>query len=237
MMSTVHRPPSTSYWRIGHRGACGHAPENTLASIRKALELGVHGFEFDIQLSKDGEPVVIHDDTLERTTNGSGKVSDHTLEALQKLDAGGGEPIPSLRDVLELVDKRCRLFIELKAPDAAAPVAEMLSHYVENVGWTWEQLYVVSFDHLQIAAMRAMLPEIRTGALLVGIPVSLAAIATEAGAWAINPCIHHISQALVDDAHHRGLKVLTWTANKPEHIAKAKSLGVDGIFSDFPERL
>src|ERR1700730_9477951 len=100
-------------WKIGHRGACGHAPENTLASMKKALDFGVHGFEFDIQMSKDGEPVVIHDDTLERTTNGKGLVSDFTLKELQQFDAGNGERIPSLRDVLDMVDKRCRLFIEL----------------------------------------------------------------------------------------------------------------------------
>lgn len=226
-----------SIWKIGHRGACGHAPENTLASMRKALELGVHGFEFDIQMSKDGEPVVIHDETLERTTGGKGNVSDYTLEALQQLDAGQGEKIPSLRNVLDLVDQRCRLFIELKAPGSEVPVADILKHYVEQMGWTYEQLYVCAFDHFQIAAIKKINPEIRTSALLAGIPVSLAAIAQEAGAWSINPNIHHISKALVDDAHRRGLKVLTWTANTEAHIAKAKALGVDGIFSDFPERI
>jgi glycerophosphoryl diester phosphodiesterase len=224
-------------WKIGHRGACGHAPENTLLSMRKALELGVHGFEFDIQMSKDGEPVVIHDDTLPRTTNGTGLVAAHTFKELQQFDAGKGEKIPSLRNVLDFVDKRCRLFIELKAEHATEAVADILKHYVANFGWTYEQLFVVSFDHTQLAAMRAINSDIRTGALIVGIPVSLAAIAVEAGAWSINPGVHHTTKALVDDAHKRGLKVLTWTANQPEHIAKAKSLGVDGIFSDFPERL
>lgn len=224
-------------WKLGHRGACGHAPENTLASMRKALGLGVHGFEFDIQMSKDGEPVVIHDETLERTTSGSGRVSRYTLAELQQLDAGGGEKIPSLRNVLDLVDKRCRLFIELKSPEATEAVADMLKHYVEHFGWTYEQFFVCSFDHLQIAAIRRFNPGIRTCALIAGIPVTLAAIAVEAGAWAINPSIHHINQALVDDARHRKLKVFTWTANQPVHIERAKSLGVDGIFSDYPERI
>jgi glycerophosphoryl diester phosphodiesterase len=224
-------------WKIGHRGACGYAPENTLASMRKALELGVHGFEFDIQLSRDEEPVVIHDDTLERTTSGRGGVSDFTLAELQRLDAGSGEKIPSLRNVLDLVDKRCRLFIELKAEHATRPVADIITHYVGQFGWSWEQLFVCSFDHLQIAAIRQHQPKIRTCALIAGIPVSLAAVAEQAGAWAINPNAYHINQALVDDAHHRGLKVITWTANQPRDIARVKSLGVDGIISDYPDRL
>ena len=224
-------------WRIGHRGACGHAPENTLASMRKALELGVHGFEFDIQLSKDGQPVVIHDETLERTTDGKGLVQDFTLAELQELDAGDGEKIPSLRNVIDMVDKRCRLFIELKAEDSTKPVADLLAHCVQQLGWSYEQFFVCSFDHLQIAHIRALNPDIRTCALLVGIPVSLAAIAAEAGAWALNPAILHTSQALVDDAHKRGLKVMGWTANSPAHIARGRALKLDGIISDFPDRI
>ena len=224
-------------WKIGHRGACGHAPENTLASMRSALELSVHGFEFDIQLSKNGDPVVIHDDTLERTTNGKGLVSDCTLAELQELDAGNGEKIPSFRDVIELVDKRCRLFIELKAEDCANPVMEIIEHSVKQLGWSYEQFFVCSFNHLQIASVRAKNPDIRTCALFVGIPVSLALIAAEAGAWAISTSHLHTSKSLIDDAHKRNLKSLVWTVNNPLHIEKARKLGVDGIISDFPDRL
>lgn len=224
-------------WVIGHRGACGYAPENTLASFRKALELGVHGFEFDIQMSSDGEPVVIHDATLDRTTNGTGQVSDHSLAELQQLNAGEGEIIPSFRNLLDLVDKRCRLFVELKAEHCTQAVVDIITEYVEHLGWNYEQFFVCSFDHMQIAAVRALNPDIRTCALLVGIPVTLAEIAVEAGAWSIHPCIHHLNQALVDDAHRRGLKVFTWTVDEPHDIAKARAFGVDGIFSNYPDRL
>ncbi len=224
-------------WRVGHRGACGHAPENTLASMRKALEIGVDGFEFDIQMSKDGIPVVIHDDTLERTTNGKGFVRDFTFKELQELDAGNGEKIQSLQNVIEMVDKRCRLFIELKAENATKPVSDLLAHSVQNLGWSYEQLLVCSFNHQQIAEIRAINPEIRTVAIFVGIPVSLAVIAQEAGAWAISTAHLHSNQALVDDAHARGLKSFVWTANSEAHIAAAKKLGVDGIISDFPDRI
>lgn len=224
-------------WRLGHRGACGYAPENTLASMRKAIELKCDGFEFDIQLSKDGIPVVIHDDTLERTTNGKGLVRDFTLAELQKLNAGNGEKIPSLTDVIEMVDKRCRLFIELKAENSAKPVADIIAHSIEHLGWNYEQFSVCSFNHLQISEIRSYLPKLQTGALLVGIPVTLAQIAVEAGAWSLNCAVYHTNQELVDDAHAKGLKVLLWTANTEEEIAKARALGVDGIFSNFPDRI
>ncbi len=227
--------------RVGHRGACGHAPENTIASMRKALEIGVDGFEFDIQLSKDGIPVVIHDDTLERTTNGKGLVSDFTLKELQKLDAGNsnflGEKIPTLQNVIDMVDRRTNLFIELKAEGATKPVADIINNAVNNLGWSYEQFFICSFNHQQIAISRALIPKVRTCAILVGIPVTLAEIAVQAGAWALSSAIHHTNQALVDDARARGLKVMVWTADKPEEITKARSLKVDGIISNYPDRL
>jgi glycerophosphoryl diester phosphodiesterase len=226
-----------SVWKIGHRGACGHEPENTLLSIKKALEFGVDGIEFDIQVSKDGEPVVIHDDTLERTTNGKGAVSEYTLAELQKFDAGKGEKIPSLRQLFDVVDKRCRLFIELKAHDCTEAVAELTKHYVAKGGWSYEQLFICAFDHQQLIDMRNLNANLRTCALIAGIPVTLAQIASEARAWAINPNIHHMNQELVDDAHRRNLKVITWTANTPAEIAHAKVLGVDGIISNYPDRI
>lgn len=223
--------------RIGHRGACGHAPENTLASIKKALEFKVDGVEFDIQLSKDGIPVVIHDDTLERTTNGKGRVCDFTLKELQELNAGNGERIPSLADVIAVADKRCRLFIELKAENSVRPVADIIRHSVARLGWDYGQFFVCSFNHRQIAEIRSINSNILTCAALVGIPVSLASIGQEAGAWALSSCLEHTNQELVDDAHARGLKVLAWTVNQAEKIAQAYALKVDGIISDYPDRL
>ncbi len=221
--------------KYGHRGACGHAPENTLLSMRKAIALGVDGFEFDIQLSKDGEPVVIHDATLDRTTNSKGLVADYSYAELQKFTAGNGEKIPHLNDIFALADKRCELLIELKA-DAVAAVEKCISAWIKQ-GWDYKKIWVISFDHAQIVAIKKLNPNIQTGALIEGIPVSLAHIATEAGAQALCPYVGCMHQALVDDAHRRGLKVMTWTANKPTDIERAKALGVDGIISDFPERL
>lgn len=205
--------------------------------MQKAIEIGVYGFEFDIQMSRDGAPVVIHDETLERTTSGSGLVSGYTLEELQKLDAGNGEKIPTLKQVIEFTDKRCNLFIELKAENATKPVADIVKDSVNSMGWIYEQFFVCSFNHLQLVEIRKLNSNIKTCALFVGIPASLAQIAYEVGSFALNPCIHHISKDLVDDAHRRGLKVFTWTADKKREIEKAFAMGVDGIISNFPDMI
>jgi glycerophosphoryl diester phosphodiesterase len=225
-----------SMWRIGHRGACGYAPENTFLSMQKAINLGVDAVEFDIQLSADGVPVIIHDDTLERTTNGHGKVSDYTVAQLQTFDAGQGEIIPTLTQMFEFIDKRCGLLIELKAEHSVAPVVDIIEQFVRK-GWSYEQCMMCAFDHEQMAQVKALNAQIPTCVVIAGIPVSLSEIGTQAGAWAFNPCINHINQKLVDDAHKRGMKVFTWTVNEPYYIAKAKALGVDGIISNYPDRI
>lgn len=222
--------------RYGHRGACGHAPENTLASFRKALELGVDGYEFDIQLSKDGEPVIIHDDTLERTISAKGAVSAYTYEELKQFRTkDSGEAIPHLDDIFALSMGQCDLLIELKAY-AVEPVERCIRAWVAK-GWDYANIWVLCFDHAQLVAIKKLNPNIQTGALIEGIPVSLAQVAVDAGAQALCPYVGSMNQALIDDAHKHGLKVFTWTANKPRDIERARALGVDGIMSDYPERL
>ncbi len=223
--------------KIGHRGAAGLAPENTVAAMKKAMELGVDGFEFDIRLSKDGIPVVIHDETLERTTNGKGRVRDFNLAELQKFDAGNGEKIPTLAEVIKLVDKRCALFIELKDEDAVKPVVDMVTHAVKHDGWGYEQLFILSFNHHQLVEARAIDANIKTCASIVATPITLAQFAIDAGAHAMGPALDHATQELIDDAHTRGLKTFVWTVNKPESIARASTMKVSGIISDFPDRL
>ena len=128
--------------RIGHRGAAGHAPENTQASFRKAIELGCDMTELDVHVCASGDVVVIHDETLDRTTNGKGNVSDHTLTELKQLDAGKGEQIPLLQEVLELLKDRIMLNIELKGLGTAEPVYKI----VKKTGWSNQDLTVTSFN-------------------------------------------------------------------------------------------
>lgn len=221
---------------IGHRGACGHAPENTLASIRKALELGVDALEFDVRRCQSGELVLVHDATLERTTNGSGFVHEKTLAELKKLDAGSGETIPTLVEALDEISRRCTVLIELKDEASTAPVADIIRECV-NKGWQWDELVVVSFDHVQLQALRMIEPRIQVGANIVGVPVDLAAFAQRCGAVTLNAGHEHLPSALVKDAQAKGIKVFAWTVNKPEEIEHMRALGVDGIISNYPDRL
>lgn len=221
--------------KYGHRGACAHAPENTLLSFRKALEFGVGGVEFDIQLSRDGEPMVIHDDTLNRTTNGKGAISKYSYAELQTFDAGGGEKIPHLRDVFECIDKRCELLIELKC-DAVVAVDKIIREQVKT-GWRYDQIWVLGFDHALLSKMHRLNPEVQICASFEGYPENIAQVKKETGASAIGPGHKVLDEDLIRTAHAADLKVITWTVNSRALIARAKAFGVDGIIGDYPERL
>lgn len=220
---------------IGHRGACGHAPENTLASIRKALELGAQCLEIDVYLV-DGRLVVFHDDRLERTTDGAGYLADQRFDDLRALDAGNGERIPTLEEVFDTLDRRAGINIELKGPGTARPVVERVRQY-RSRGWGDDLILVSSFDHRQLAEVRRLDPRIKIGALHVGLPVDDAAFAAALGAYSVHSSIEFIDQRFVDDAHARGLRVFVFTVNHPDDIRKMAALGVDGIFTDFPDRV
>lgn len=222
---------------IGHRGAMGYAPENTLASFEKALELGVDMIELDVTLCKSGEIVVFHDDRLERTTNGEGYIHDKTWHELSTLDAGQGQQIPSLKQVLDLINRQVPVNIELKNQQVAKPVVKLLKGYMNDKGWDPEDFIISSFDHLALREFKKTCPEIEIAALIGIIPTDLAEIAVRLEASALNPCIDFISQELVNDAHAKGLKVFVWTVNHPEDIDRMKALNVDGIFTNFPDRV
>jgi glycerophosphoryl diester phosphodiesterase len=221
---------------FGHRGARGHEPENTLRSIRKALELGADGVEVDVYFV-EGELVVIHDRTLGRTTNGRGYVMKKSFAYLRSLDAGRGEKIPTLAEVFDTVNHRAVINVELKGPSTAAPVAALIDRYVRRRGWCYEEFVVSSFDHAQLKEVKKLRPKIRIGALMEKPKRNAAALVQRLGAWSLNPAKESVTPELVADAHQRGLKVFVFTVNEPEDIARMESLGVDGVFSDFPERV
>ena len=220
---------------IGHRGAMGHEPENTLGSIRKALELGARCVEVDVY-SVDGRLVIFHDERLERTTNGVGYLGEQSFEYLRSLDAGNGQRIPTLEEVCEAIDSRACLNIELKGQGTAAPVAELISHLVES-GWNKEAILVSSFNHRQLFEMKQLNQDIKLGALSCGLLVDDSKFAEDLGAFSVHPSKKFVSQQFVDDAHVRGLKVYVYTVNHPEDIARMYQLGVDGVFTNFPERV
>lgn len=221
---------------IGHRGASGHAPENTLASFAKAIEFGVDAVELDVYLCKSGELVVIHDATLDRTTNGKGAVEDKTLEEIKLYTCEGGEKIPTLIEVFDLVQRRCIVNVELKGALTASPVADLIEKYVKEKGWSYEDFFVSSFDHHELFAFHKLIPEIKTGALLEGIPFHYAAFAEDIGATHAVLYYETVNKAFVEDAHRRGLLVFAYTVNDPLSMAFVQSIGVDGIITNYPDR-
>lgn len=219
---------------IGHRGARGHEPENTVRSVLKAIELGAHGVEVDVHFV-DGELIVIHDETLERTTNGYGRIAKKSFAQLRSLDAGKGERIPTLREIFDAVDRRAFINIELKGRDTAAPVQSLIEKYVNARGWHYDHILVSSFDHDELE--RITNPNIRIGILFSRAPLRFAKLAEKLHAYSIHTPVRSTRRPLVARAHRAGLKVFAYTANSPRSIARLRKIGVDGVFTDFPERV
>jgi len=223
------------FFLFAHRGAKGYEPENTLAAFAKAIELGASWIELDVHLVED-EVVVIHDDRLDQTTNGSGYVTESSLEYLRSLDAGNGQQIPFLTEVFDLVDGKVGLNIELKGPGTAASVASLLSQTLATSGWRRDQFIVSSFDHPELLAFARRMPEIRVGALTANIPIGYAEFAAPFHAWSIHASLEFVNREFINDAHRRGKKLFVYTVNHPDDYARLRELGVDGVFSDFPDR-
>ncbi|EHA1066851.1 glycerophosphodiester phosphodiesterase [Aeromonas hydrophila] len=220
---------------IAHRGASGLAPENTLKAIRLALALGAGAIEIDVQLA-DGELWVFHDRRLERCTDGSGVLTAQSRAYLASLDAGEGEGIPTLWQVMEAIAGQAELHIELKGAKTADEVARLTRRAEAELGFGPTQWVVSSFHHPELARFAALRPDIRLGALTSTIPLTLAKFAAELGAWSLNCDVDFVDQALVQDAHDRGLKVLVYTVDDPADQAMLAAIGVDGIFTNRPDR-
>lgn len=220
---------------IGHRGAAGCAPENTLAAFQKALDMGVSMVELDVQCCKSGELVVFHDSNLERVTGKNGFLAQKTLAELQQLRVKQSqETIPTLEQVLDFLDRRVVVNIELKGPGTALPTAAIITRYVQQKGWSYTNFCVSSFDHFQLRAFKKLVPEVETGAIIAGLLLDRALFAQEAQASIAVFDADLLDKSCVDDAHARGLKVFAYTVNYPEQALFLEKMGVDGIFSDYP---
>ncbi len=217
---------------VGHRGAPQEEPENTRRSFRRALELGVAALELDVQLTKDGRLAVIHDETLERTTNGHGRVKNFTLAELQRLDAGKGEPIPALEEVLELVRGRAGLLVELKQPEAAAPLLEIF----RGQG-AFAAARVISFWHPALQALKEAEPRLKTGALMVGCPADPAGLARAARADALVLNYRYVNPELVEAAGRQGIKVMVWNIDDVEILEPYLAMNLDGICTNRPREI
>jgi len=217
---------------MGHRGASGYEPENTLRAIRRALDMGVTAVEVDVQLTQDGELAVIHDSTVDRTTNGTGFVRDFTLAALKRLDAGQGEAIPSLAEVVEEVTRRAHLAVELKHPEAAPAVLRFF-----QARGIFAQAQVISFWHPAVKALKEREPRLRTGVLLVGCPADPVGLARAALAEALVLHYAYVTPELVAAAHAAGLLVYIWNIDDVDTLKPYLAMNLDGIGSNRPDVL
>lgn len=224
---------------IAHRGASGEFPENTLAAFRAAIDAGAQMCELDVQLSADGVAMVIHDDTVDRTTGRRGAVGAMSVAELQRLDAGrkfgaafAGERIPTLEEVLGLVKGRCALNVELKDAGVKGEVCRLLRAHDALA-----ETIVSSFQWQSLAAARELEPALRLGVLADRRAGAMLQAAIELRATSVNPRYDMVRPALVERAHRAGLKVLVWTIDKAARMRQMMAMGVDGIMTNYPARL
>ena len=222
---------------IGHRGAMGHETENSLPSIKKALDIGVDMIEIDVFRISSGELAVFHDERVEQLTDGTGRIEEYTLNEMSRLRLKGGHSIPILQDVLKLIDNRVRLNIELKGKNTADRVNFVTQYYIKNRGWSAENFVVSSFDWDELRSLRSINPDIAIAVLTEDDPEAAIPVAKELQAEAINPYYVTLTAENIKAIHEAGFKVYTYTVNAPEDIARMTDYGVDGIFIDYPERM
>lgn len=239
-------PPPPAVAIIAHRGASGHAPEHTFAAYDRAIELGADYLEQDLQVTSDGELVVLHDDTLDRTTDGEGRVDEHTLQQLQQLDAGtwfapefAGERVPTLDEVLTRYGHSQRYYIETKAANIEERLTELLARHglIEPAATAW-QVLIQSFSAASLRRMRELEPRLPLIQLVSHHDPALLDRLDEVSEYAagIGPSRALVTPDLVRAAHARGLAIHPYTTDDPDELQRLADLGVDGIFTNRPER-
>ena len=217
--------------KIGHRGAKGHRAENTLASFQKAINLGCDGIEFDVQTCKTGEIVVIHDATIDRTTAGTGFVKDLRLSELKKYG------IVTFEEVLDLVNNQFLVNIELKSDVCVEKVIKIINYYIQEKQWNFENFLISSFNWDDLLKVSASHNKLRIGILTENNIEKAFEFAKKSTAFAINPYFKLVTAKNVSMLHQNSFKIIVWTVNEPVDIIKMKALKIDGIISDFPDRL
>jgi glycerophosphoryl diester phosphodiesterase len=215
---------------MGHRGARDRAPENTLRSFDALIQSGLTVFEFDIHYSKDAQWVVHHDDTLDRTTNSTGKIADKTWDELSQVRTKEGDPLPRLQDILELIRNRdIEIQIELKNHGDFRNLKSILDQ-VNNK----KLITVISFNHRWLLEFKDICPDIQTTCLMFALPVDPIHIIDSCKANGMSLNVNLIDKKLVDECHERNLLITAWNANDQETYLKMLNLGVDYLGTDVP---
>ena len=218
---------------IAHRGAMGYEPENTLRSIALALKMGIDAVEIDVY-NVEGQLVVIHDRDVSRTTNGEGYIEDCSFAYLRSLDAGKGERVPTLKEVIDTVNRQAKVNIELKGSKTAELVVASIGEYIER-GWTYDEFVVSSFNHYELNRVKANEPNLPIGMLIYGLPWDYMGIAQKLSADIVISGLDYVDAKLVNAVHQQKLQAWVYTVNHPQDIMRMKELGVDGIFTNYPD--
>lgn len=231
---------------IAHRGASGYAPENTIAAINLAIKQGCDGIEMDVQLTQDGEVVVYHDWTVDRTTNGTGEIKDLTLEEIRKLDAGSwfshefiGEKVPTLEEVLKYIPKTLLLNVEIKSKSfdergLEDKVADILKKH-DRI----EHTVVSSFNHLCIQKISKINSDIKLGGLYEAHLLEACKYfeSNNLNLYSLHPNNYYLNADLVKEAQDNGMKLYCWTVNDVKRARELQLLGVNGIITNYPDIL
>lgn len=243
-MERFYEEELTSLHIIAHRGASAYAPENTFAAFDKARELGADFIELDVQLTKDGKLAVIHDDKIDRTTDGAGFVRQFTMSELEKLDAGSwfgpefqGEQIPALEDVLQKYHKKTGLLIEIKSSKTQPGIEQAIGKLISRFGVSMNTI-VQSFDAGAMMTLHKLYPSIPSAVLIKPrfgmVPRSrLRHIASFAGYVSVKHTM--LSSFLIESIHSYDLKAFAWTVNGPKTGRRLESWKIDGLITDYPD--
>lgn len=230
---------------IAHRGASGVYPENTMIAFEKAVEMLCDGIETDVQLTKDGIPVLCHDETLERTTNGKGRIIDHSFQELRKLDAGikkdknfKGEQIPTLEELLQLVKEK-GIMVNLELKNSVIMYKDLETKVIEQVHrfGLQDKVILSSFNHCSMVKCKEIDNHISTGLLYDAILFKPEKYAEYVGANALHPQFSSVTPETVLNAHLKGIAINTWTVNREEDMENLIKMKVDGIITNFPDKL
>ncbi len=225
------------FLKIGHRGAKGHIAENTLESIQKALEIGVDMIEIDVHKCASGELWVIHDFTLDRTTDGSGEIAKRPAGVIRKLKVEGRYKIPLLTEVLDLIEGKCDINIELKGLNTAEPVCREVEIRIASGKWQYENFIISSFQKNELFQVRQHNDHVPLGVLSKASVPEAIELGKLLNASAIHPSLGIITRDNTKLSQDAGFKVNVWTVNERQDILRMLDFGVNGIISDYPNRL
>ena len=222
---------------IGHRGAKGYIAENTLPSIKKAIDLGANGVEIDIFRCASGELVVFHDKTLEKLTNATGYIEELDIDSIQKIEVLEGYTIPTLNEVLDLIKGRIFVNIELKGSQTAIKTNEILNNYLKNNLWSSDKFLISSFDWDELKIFRKVNQKVPVAVITEDDPLDAIPVALELNAVAINPDYKTLNSFNIKKIKEKKLKIYPWTVNEIGDINMMIDFQVDGIITDFPDRI